>query len=66
MTRKKNTQCFVVIRGVTDEGLNHVLGVFESLEQADVYCDKCNQTYKDTYNDRLFATVQISNYQADV
>jgi hypothetical protein len=72
MARKRFTPCFVVVRFSNDIATRttqqdgHVLGVFESLTDADVFCEKCNQTYKDTQNDRLYAEIQASTIQADV
>jgi len=72
MTRKRFTSCFVVMRFALDKGADttqldgHVLGVFESLQYADVFCEKCNSIYKDTQNERLYAEIQTSTFQADV
>ena len=72
MTRKRFTSCFVVMRFALDKGADttqldgHVLGVFESLQDADVFCEKCNTIYNNTLNQRLYAEIQTSTFQADV
>ena len=55
--RKKYNPCWAVIR----ENPAHVLAVFEDLEMADAYAEKCNQEY-DSKKVPLHATVQPSDY----
>jgi hypothetical protein len=45
--RRKFTPCWVVVRISEEENAHpHVLAVFEYLEQAEVYAEKCNDEYK--------------------
>ena len=75
MTRKRFTPCYVVLRKckllepVDPHSVGyeaHTLGVFESLLDADVFCEKCNTIYNNTLNQRLYAEIQTSTFQADV